>query len=724
MAGRHADTVTVLLPRPLSRTFDYRVDRTVCTGSYVTVPFGTRTETGVVWGSATGHAPQDRLKDVLQVSDLPPMTLRLRELVAWVASYSVAPLGSVLKLAVPVAAALRPPRAIDGFRLVGSPPAGARITAARQRVLGLLARADGALSGRTIENEAQVSAAMLRGMCKAGLLEIEPLAETPAPAPFRPADPPDLTATQHRAAEELTRRMKTGDSRPVLLSGVTGSGKTEVYFEALAACLAGGRQVLVLLPEIALGSQWLARFRARFGFTPGRWHSAVPAGERSRTWRGVATGSVSVVVGARSALFLPFSDLGLIVVDEEHDTSYKQDEGVIYHARDMAVVRAAKEAAAVVLASATPSIETYVNAREGRYHALTLPDRYGDAALPEVEAVDLRKFPMKTGSWLAKPLVDATGAALGRGEQVLLFLNRRGYAPLTVCRTCGGRIGCTACSAWLVEHRRDGVLACHHCGHRMAVPDVCPSCGVEDSLTACGPGVERVEEEAKRLFPDVTPLVMTSDTMRSPADMARLIQDMESDTPRLLIGTQMAAKGHHFPRLTVVGIVDADLSLGGADLRAGERTYQLLTQVAGRAGRAHLPGRVLMQTWEPEHPVMQAFLRGDGAAFRQMEAETRERGRMPPFGRLAALVLTARDQERLQAFGHRLVRAAPRQDGVEIWGPVPAPLSKIRGRYRLRVLIHGGGRRLLQPFVRTWLRSAGVPSGIRVKVDIDPYNFL
>ncbi len=569
-----------------------------------------------------------------------------------------------------------------------------------------------------------MSSATLLRMFRAGFLATEALTEAPGPRPAPDAAPRDLTVAQHRAARDLVKRVQDRDSRPVLLGGVTGSGKTEVYFEALAACLTAGRQVLVLLPEIALGSQWLARFRDRFGTAPGRWHSGVPDGERNRTWRGVAGGSVPVVVGARSALFLPFPDLGLIVVDEEHDSSYKQEEGVVYHARDMAVVRAAKDRAAVVLASATPSIETFVNARDGRYHALTLPDRYGEAALPEIETIDLRKHPTEAGSWLTEPLVEAAASALERGEQVLLFLNRRGYAPLTVCRMCGERMGCTTCSAWLVEHRHEGVLACHHCGYRIAIPDVCPGCGVEESLTACGPGVERVEEEAVRRFPGVTPVVMTSDTMRSPADVARLVQGMETGAVRLLIGTQMAAKGHHFPKLTVVGIVDADLGLGGADLRAGERTYQLLTQVAGRAGRARLPGRVLLQTWEPEHPVMQAFLRGDGEAFRRMEAEAREQGRMPPFGRLVALVLASRDQEGLETFGRRLVRAAPRKEGIEVWGPAPAPLGKIRGQYRVRILVHGGRNRLVQSFVRTWLGSTGVPVGIRIKVDVDPYSFL
>ena len=716
--------MAVLLARPLSRTFDYRLDRSVPTGSYVSVPFGNRVETGVVWGPAAGEVPESQLRDVRRVSDLPPMNPRMRELVAWVASYSMAPLGSVLKMAIPASGALVPPRTAAGFRLAEPRPMGAKLTPARQRVVDVLTGARSALSGPVLQREARVSAATVRRMHGIGLLEAEPLTEVTAPHPDREGVRPELTATQRRAATEIVERVRARDPRPVLLGGVTGSGKTEVYFEAVAACLASGRQVLVLLPEIALGPQWFARFQARFGTAPARWHSAIPAGERRRAWREVAGGTTPVVVGARSALFLPFPALGLIVVDEEHDASYKQEDGVIYNARDMAVVRAAKERAAIVLASATPALETHVNAHEGRYHALTLPRRYGDAELPDVEAVDLRASRPEAGSWLAKPVVDAAAAALARDEQVLLFLNRRGYAPLTVCRTCGGRIGCTSCSTWLVEHRRDGLLTCHHCGHRMPVPAVCPTCGVEDSLAACGPGVERIEEEVRRLFPGVEPVVMTSDTMRGPADLARLVQGMESGETRILIGTQMAAKGHHFPNLTMVGVVDADLGLGGADLRAGERTYQLLTQVAGRAGREGRRGRVLMQTWEPEHPVMQAFLRGDGDAFRRMEAAARAEAKMPPFGRLVALILASRDQPVLERFCRALARVAPQHDGVDVFGPAPAPLSRIRSQYRVRFLVRGGRNQLLQAYVRTWLGSVRAPAGVRIKVDVDPYSFL
>ena len=723
MKPRRSGTASVLVTRPFSRTFDYRVGPGASEGTYVLVPFGNRMEAGVVWGPAEGGIADERLKDVLQVSDLPPMALRLRKFLGWVASYAVAPAGSVLRMAIPVSGALTPPRPAPGYVPGASSPEGVRMTAPRRRVLEVLADATTPLPAAALEREARVSRATIRLMLRAGLLATAPLPPPVCTVSGGPALAPDLTPEQRQAASELIGLVESQASHPVLLTGVTGSGKTEVYFEAIARCMAIGRQALVLLPEIALGQQWFVRFEQRFGVPPARWHSAVAPGERRDTWRAVVSGNTPVVVGARSALFLPFSDLGLIVVDEEHDPSYKQEEGVSYHARDMAVVRAARERAAVVLVSATPSLETHVNVREGRYRELTLPSRYGDAVLPDIETIDLRRHSTGPGAWLAEPLAAAASEVLRRGEQVLFFLNRRGYAPLTVCRACGERIGCTQCSTWMVDHRDAGSLRCHRCGHGIPPPDVCPSCGVADSLTPCGPGVERIAEEVRRRFPDIEPVVMTSDTIRGPGDVEQLIQGMESGATRILIGTQMVAKGHHFPSLTLVGVVDADLGLGGADLRAGERTYQLLTQVAGRAGRAGLRGRVLMQTWDPEHPVMRALLQGDGVAFREMEAAGRAEARMPPFGRLVAVVLAARDARAVEQYGRRLARAVPRESGIEVLGPAPAPLARIRGRYRLRFMVRSGRRRLLQEYVRGWLASVRVPPGIHVRVDVDPYSF-
>jgi primosomal protein N' (replication factor Y) len=510
-----------------------------------------------------------------------------------------------------------------------------------------------------------------------------------------------------------------------LLDGVTGSGKTEVYLEAIAECLRARRQALVLLPEIALSSQWLERFQRRFAIAPAVWHSDLTSRVRRVTWRAVADGAAPVVVGARSALFLPFPDLGLVVVDEEHETAFKQEEGVVYHARDMAVVRARLCAAPAVLVSATPSLETVANVEAGRYQRITLPTRHGGAAMPDVAAIDMRETPpARGGKFLAPPLIEAVRDTLARGEQAMLFLNRRGYAPLTLCRHCGHRMQCPNCTAWLVEHRTRRILQCHHCGHAVPIPEECPACAAPNSLTAVGPGVERITEEAASLFPEARRLVMASDTMPGPtaaAEASRAIAAREVD---LIVGTQIVAKGWHFPHLTLVGVVDADLGLAGGDLRAAERTVQLLHQVAGRAGRAEAPGRVLLQTFSPEHPVMQALVAGDLAGFMASEAAQRRPGHWPPYGRLAALIVSADSALLADALARDLGRAAPLGAGVEVLGPAPAPLAILRGRHRRRLLLKTRRDVAVQPILRDWLAKVTVPRGGRVEVDVDPVSFL
>ncbi|MFM2129373.1 MAG: Primosomal protein, partial [Pseudomonadota bacterium] len=517
---------------------------------------------------------------------------------------------------------------------------------------------------------------------------------------------------------------RAGGYSATVLDGVTGSGKTEVYFEAIAEALRLGRQVLVLLPEIALSAQWLERFEARFGAAPAAWHSELGAALRRDTWRAVAQGAARVVVGARSALFLPYRDLGLIVVDEEHDGSYKQDDGVAYNARDMAVLRAHLGAIPVVLASATPSLETVANVQWGRYGAVHLPDRVGDAALPEVALVDLRATPPLRGRWLSPPLDDALRATLAAGEQALLFLNRRGYAPLTLCRGCGHRLECPNCSAWLVEHRASRRLVCHHCGYGMAPPPQCPNCGAEGAWAACGPGVERVAEEVAHHFPDARLRIIASDTLTGPAAIRELIDAVAEHRVDVLIGTQVIAKGHHFPLLTLVGVIDADLGLTGGDLRAAERTHQLLTQVSGRAGRAERPGRVLLQTFMPEHPVMAALAAGTRADFIATEMRERERAHMPPFGRLAAVIVSGPHEKEVDGTARALGRVRPADEDIAVLGPAPAALSLLRGRHRRRFLVKAPRGFNLQGALRGWLAQVRPGKGVRVQVDVDPMSFL
>jgi primosomal protein N' (replication factor Y) len=720
--------LSVLLPLPLTGPYDYRadVDLRLERGDFVIVPLGSREVIGVVWGEGSGDVGRAKLRDVAARLDAPPLPEVLCRFVEWVAQYTMAPPGAVLAMAMRVLAALQPPRGIAAWRRSDDATllAGLRLTPERQRVLDLLA--DGP-PRPTVElaREAGVGVGVVKSLAAArALVQVE----LPPPPAFEVPDPecagPTLSAPQAAAAATLSSKVAAGGFAVTALDGVTGAGKTEVYFEAIAQALRGGRQALVLLPEIALGAQWLDRFTARFDVRPAQWHSDLTAAERRVTWRAIARGEARVVVGARSALFLPYPELGLIVVDEEHDAAYKQEDGVVYQARDMAVVRARLSDIPIVLVSATPSLETVQNVASGRYEMLHLPDRHGGAQLPIISAIDMRVDKPPRQSWLSPTLRQALSETLAAGEQALLFLNRRGYAPLTLCRACGHRLQCPRCTAWLVEHRLVGRLQCHHCGFQVPFPASCPSCKAEGMLAACGPGVERLSEEVAALLPAAQTAMMTSDTITGPlaaAEFIRRVQDHEVD---LLIGTQMIAKGHHFPMLTLVGVVDADLGLHGGDLRATERTYQLLHQVAGRAGRADRPGRVLLQTYEPTHPVMQALVAGDRDRFLASEAEDRRSAGMPPFGRLAAVILAGPDAETVEGVARTLARTAPRGDGIEVLGPAPAPLAILRGRHRRRFLLKCRRDIAPQPLLRQWLAPVKLPGSVRLQIDIDPYSFL
>jgi primosomal protein N' (replication factor Y) len=722
--------VAVLLPLPLVCTYDYAAtgEFGLVAGDFVRVPLGRRLSIGVVWGAASGTVPDAKLREIAARLDVPPMSEVERRFVDWVANYTLAPPGAVLRMALSIRDALEPPKPQRGFRAAASAEALAaaanlRLTPARRRVL---AAAEGtARPAAELARAAGVTPGVVGALAEAGILETVALAtQAPFAAPDLGRARLVLGAAQRAAADALKEKIATGGFGVTLLDGVTGSGKTEVYFEAVAATLAKGRQALVLLPEIALTAQWLERFEARFGVLPAQWHSDLTLSERRFTWRAVAEGQVQVLVGARSALFLPFPDLGLIVVDEEHDSSFKQVEGVIYHARDMAVARARLGDHPIVLASATPSIETVENVHRGRYTALHLPDRHGGAAQPHVVLVDLKKTPPPARqSWLSPPLREALTATLEAKEQAMLFLNRRGYAPLTLCRTCGHRLQCPRCTAWLVEHRQAGRLQCHHCGYLATLPAECPECHARGSFAACGPGVERLAEEVAALHPTARVSILASDTLDGPQRVAEFVRAVEAREIDVLIGTQVVAKGHHFPYLTLVGVVDADLGLEGGELRAAERTYQLLAQVAGRAGREALPGKVVIQTTQPNHPVMQALAAGDRDGFLAAEAAIRRAGSWPPFGRLAALIVSGSHAAEVDRVAASLARAAPRGPGIEVLGPAPAPLALLRGRHRRRLLLKTARATAPQPLLRAWLAAVPVPHAVRVQVDVDPYSF-
>jgi primosomal protein N' (replication factor Y) len=737
--GTEPGRVAVLLPLPLEGAYDYLAPPglALAPGDLVRVPLGNRELVGAVWepDPARAGVAAGRLKPVAERIDLPGLPASERRFVDWVADYTMTAPGAVLRMALSVPAAFDPPRPRSGYRLAPAPGEpgepgdggpeelearleelttgrGLRLTPARRRVLAEALDAP-ARPATELARAAGVGVGVVKGLAAAGVLEVVVL---PPPASFGTPDwcqaGPELSADQAAAAAALGDKLAAGGFSVTLLDGVTGSGKTEVYLEAVAAALGAGRQVLVLLPEIALSAQWLERFTRRFGARPALWHSDLSAVERRRTWRAIARGEARVVVGARSALFLPYQDLGLVVVDEEHDAAFKQEEGVIYHARDMAVVRARLQEIPIVLVSATPALETVVNVGAGRYGHLHLPERHGAAELPAVTLIDLRQDPPPRlegvdggmgQSWLSAALRKALAETFEAGEQALLFLNRRGFAPLTLCRLCGHRLQCPNCTAWLVEHRLAARLQCHHCGHRERLPRHCPDCGGQDSLAACGPGVERLAEEVRLLFPGLRSEMVSSDSLSGPAAAEALVRAVQAREIDLMIGTQIIAKGHHFPWLTLVGVVDGDLGLAGGDLRAAERTYQLLHQVAGRAGRAERPGRVLIQTYEPEHPVMQALASSAPDArdrFLEVETEARRRAGMPPFGRLAALILSDPDAARVDEACRRLARAMP------------------------RFLVRTPREIKPQPLVDAWLARVELPPRVRLQIDIDPYSFL
>ena len=719
--------VDVLVPVALDRAYSYRVPETLelAPGDIVSVPLGAREATAVVWAENPTPNPRldNRLKDVEDKLEVPPLRPELRGFVEWVANYTLSSRGMVLRMCLRMGEHLGAERERVGVRLVGPPPQ--RLTAARERALALLA--DGMVRGKSeAAREAGVSAGVIDGLIDEGTLETlvlppEPVAEKPDPD-FAVTD---FNADQAAAAAALKATVAQSDYSVTLLDGVTGSGKTEVYFEAVADTVRAGRQSLILMPEIALTAQFLDRFAARFGVRPAEWHSELAPRRRARTWRAVADGDVSVVVGARSALFLPYADLGLIVVDEEHDQAYKQEDGVHYHARDMAVVRGHIARIPVVLSSATPSLETEVNARRGRYRRLALPERFGGARMPSVEAIDLRRERPPPGRFISPTLAGAVKTAIERGEQALFFLNRRGYAPLTLCRACGFRFSCPHCDAWLVDHRFRRQLVCHHCGFATPHPAACPNCQAANSFAAIGPGVERLEEEVRALFPQARLLVLSSDLVATMERLREELDDVAQGRFDIVIGTQLVAKGHHFPKLNLVGIVDADLGLANGDPRAAERTFQLLHQVVGRAGRDAGIGRGYLQTHQPEHPVMRALIAQDREAFYDAEIEARQRAQYPPFGRLASLVVSGEDKHDTQSYARALARAAPPLDEVRVLGPAGAPLALVRGRHRLRLLIKAPRAFDLAAYLREWLAAAPKAKGsIKLDIDIDPQSFL
>ena len=720
------ELVAVLTTQPIDRTLDYKAPAGGCfLGAFVEVPLGPRKVLGVVWGAGQGGFDPAKARSILKILDVAPMREEMKEFLSRVGDYTLSPLSAMLRLATRAPGLMDPQSMRKVYALgVGEPD---RMTPARERVIAVLEdHGEARFTLGELAELAGASSSVVQGLVKQGVVVAE---ETPRDLPYPAFDLSQsgavLSPEQAVAADAIVAGVAAKTYATTLLKGVTGSGKTEVYLEAVAACLKGGRQALVLLPEIALTSEFLKRVEERFGTKAAEWHSGVTMTERRRVWRMAGEGGVSLVVGARSALYLPFQNLGLIVVDEEHDSSYKQEDGVHYHARDMAVLRASILGAQVVLASATPSLESWVNARAGKYKRIDLTERFGPAEMPEMAAIDLRGERLPKGRWISESLRGEVQARLLRREQSLLFLNRRGYAPLTVCRACGHQLGCDHCDARMVEHRFQGRLMCHQCGETKPMPATCPSCGKEETLQPVGPGVERLAEEATQTFPDARIAILSSDLAQSARAMKARIEEIASGQADVIIGTQIVAKGHNFPHLTLVGVIDADLGLQGGDLRAAERTFQLMRQVAGRAGRADKAGIALLQTHQPDHPVIQAILSGDDEGFWRAEAAQREQVGVPPFGRLAGIVLSSPDVAAVFDLAAAMARRPEPLEkvGARLFGPAPAPIARIRGRHRVRLLVKAPKGVRLQEALSLWAGQFKLPNQMRLTIDIDPQSF-
>ena len=716
----------VLLPFPFDEPFDYKIPEgmTVNVGVIVLVPFQSREKIGVVWALSDSLAKSNKkkftLKEILAV--IPEFTISdsTRKLVDWIANYTLYSRGLVLKMVLSARDAFNTDAVKFGYIV--------KINDDLPMELNQHSLLSQAHSMADIMRMTQSTRSKVQNWIKHGWLQSQPITvrSLPYPTPERLNHHKHFNDNQRQAVCQIHEHLQQQQFSVMLLDGVTGSGKTDVYMEAIAEALRQGQQVLVMLPEIALSPQTISRFTARFGVEPAVWHSHLSLNKRKHTWRNVCQGHSAVIVGARSALLLPFKNLGLIIVDEEHDQSYKQEEGVVYQARDMAVVRAKLTNIPIILVSATPSLETLLNVEQGRYQHIVLPERYGQAVLPHLQLIDCRLPENMAGSqqWLSKPLLAALSDNLNKGAQSLLFLNRRGYAPLTLCRCCGHRFQCIQCSTWMVEHRYFAELRCHQCGLTAPKPTVCPQCSKPDQLMPCGPGVERLLEEAQGHFPEARLLVMASDMVQGPQHLEECMAKIHHQEIDIIIGTQMMAKGHHFNHLTVVGIVDADVSLNGGDLRACEKTYQLLHQVGGRAGRTVDKGTVYIQTYQPEHPVMQALVSHNRDRFVAEEIDMRQRSHMPPFTRLSALILSSPIAEDAEKGARLLAQSAPQADEFEVMGPVAAPLSIVRGQHRWRLLLRSPKHLAPQPYIQQWLKAVTLPKSVRLHIDIDPYSFL
>lgn len=723
--------VKVLVSNIPSAGYDYRLTVPATIGTFVGVRVMNRVCVGIVWGIGDSGLPQEKIKDVsfvynakMPVADM-QWLLRMSE-------WTLIPMGMVLRLIVNIPDAFSPPRIEQLYSFDFDSKT--RMTQNRQAVLDAFASNDNdPMTAIDVQNIARVSSAVVRTMIKnGGLIPVAQREKNLGDYAFDYQDLGNikLNEQQQTAADVIGDAIKSGGFSVFLLDGITGSGKTQVYFDSAWRAYSQGKSVLLMMPEIALTAQFMSRFESRFGAPPVVWHSNLTAARRREIWRGVLNGKIKIVVGTRSALFLPWQDLGLVVIDEEHDTSYKQEDMGNYHARDMAILRAKISGFPVVLASATPSAETLENVNLGKYKCLRLTSRYGGAQLPEITTIDLREnrptpytvADVEQIGSLSPQLCDALSETLAQGHQAMLFINRRGFAPIIQCKKCGWTATCSECSVGMTYHKRIGKLLCHMCGRTAPLPKVCPDCGCDVSMR--GVGLEKIQEEVSVRFPNVRTALVSSDIITSRQVLERLVSQLEQGKIDIVIGTQILAKGHHFPNLTLVGVVDSDMGLFGTDFRAAEHTFQQLFQVAGRAGRGEYAGRVLLQTYQPAHPVLTAICSGDRDGFMQTDMAGRKAAQMPPYGMLIAVIIEGEKEAVLHKYCQDLAAVAPIIHGAKIMGPITAQIYQIRNWYRMRFLVAGGMNMALQTVIMRWLSKVKQPANVRVKIDVNPINFM
>ena len=744
MKNIKSNEVAVLVSGPFNEPFDYSVESKkdgVCVGQVVLVPFGNRKNVGIIVGEGTRTIPKEKLKRIEEIYEINPIPRPSIELINFLANWYCAYKGLVLKMVLSPVEAITSTeykkvyksKFLDNDEIEEINKH--KITSKRKLILDFLFKSKQAVFQEDLIDNTGVSKSILKDMTKKNLI-VEELVKKQAYSNLKFPNYNKikfeinklLNSEQKNAVEKINVSIKKKKPDCFLLDGVPGSGKTETYFQTVKTCLDEGKQILILLPEISLTPDWEKRFHQSFSFAPLVWHSGITKTKKKQIWLSALNSSAGVIVGARSALMLPILNLGLIIVDEEHDPAFKQEEGVRYNARDMAIYKAIRSSVPIVLASATPSLETYHNMKIGKYIHLTLPKRATGAALPDIKLIDLKANTPERGKWISSVLTNEIKSKLDNREQSLLFLNRRGYAPLTICNSCGNKIKCVNCETWLVEHRSQNTLVCHHCGYTKRISNTCDICGAEGQIKACGPGVERIEEEINQLFPEAKLTVLSSDTMKSQKTLVKTLEKIKNNKVDIIIGTQMIAKGHDFPDLKLVGIIDSDVGLSGGDLRASERSFQLLQQVSGRSGRHSIDeqdkGVVFLQTYDNENPIIRAIAKNNRDDFFEKELSSRKNANMPPFGRLAAIILSSKYERKLDGFASELLRVAPLFKNVKIFGPAPAPLYFLRGKYRRRFLIKSDKTVNIQDVLLNWTNKIKTPHNVKLTIDIDPFSFM